>query len=752
MSRLLKLFNHPRTGRFLVTLLLSLGLSQICCAAFFPAAGGLHLLWWCGGFALLFTAWNALRFRFKGLVLFFGVLGLIALGVLAKAGPVYRLMEACKAFVFLGTGWVEILHLYAGVLTPLFCFLLTLTAWGASADESGFSAALFALAASVILFLVSPMEQMLWWALPAFAGVALQLSRQKRFTIAALPLAAALVAAAFLLTPSAPPTVKPLEEMAKSIRTAIEDHLLFTQQRTSFSLKTEGYQPLDTRLGGKPRPSAAEVMEVETAESILLRGKTYDFYTGISWEDSLSAKRYLYHSLYSKDLRTELFGLERPMTGTAQLPLKQVEVEMIAEGTTTLFAPARTREMQLYGDRAVLYFNTAGELFLTRNTLPSERYTLSYLPLHSGHSNTAMLVSACAELPDPYYDTVRSQYLALPDHIQQEIFDIAANAVSENATPYAKALQLQAFLKSNYEYSLDVETPPENVDFTAYFLLGEKKGYCTYFATAMTVLCRINDIPARFVTGYLAQPDENGIAHVQGKNAHAWTEIYLKGFGWLPIDATGSGDLPEGEDPQQQPPHSTPSPTSTPTPTLPPAQSSTPTPSPTQAPTESPATPPPGQTSPSPSPDPSSAPNQTPAPQSAPEERDDRGNGASWLWLILLTVIVLVVLRWHFTRPQVRAARKPQDAARIYYRAMERMLRQRKLERAPQETLHGFAQRSFDAGFGGAAQAIAAYAAHLYGNKQLDPFIIQEQYLALYRASKWLGKAIFTLQCMFGKG
>ena len=113
---------------------------------------------------------------------------------------------------------------------------------------------------------------------------------------------------------------------------------------------------------------------------------------------------------------------------------------------------------------------------------------------------------------------------------------------------------------------------------------------------------------------------------------------------------------------------------------------------------------------------------------------------------------MLVVLRWHLTRPQVRASRKPQDAARIYYRAMERMLRQRKLERAPQETLHGFAQRCFDAGFGGAAQAVAAYAAHLYGNKQLDPLIIREQYLALYQASKWHRKAIFTLQCMFGRG
>ncbi|MBR6809657.1 MAG: transglutaminase domain-containing protein [Clostridia bacterium] len=752
MSRLHEYLNSDRFAEFLVSFLTSAGLASICCAGFFPAPNIAGIYLWCALFSLLISLYRSWHFRLKGLAVLVLAVGMGLAGAFLQWGPVHSCIEAVKAFVYMKSGFTDVLTIYADRILPVLCLVFTFICASAAADDSGFSAGILVTGGCILISLMLPKPQLLLYALPAFAGLVLQLTRYRRSAAIAVPLALLLAFIAYAVTPQETSPVQPFDQTAQKIQQLLEDHLMFTGERTSFSLATDGYMPLEVRLGGKPELSQRSVMTVKTDETVLLRGKTYDFYTGISWEDSLSAKRYLYHSLYSRDLRTELFGLERPLTGTAQLPLKQVEVEMIAEGTTTLFAPARTREMQLYSDRAVLYFNTACELFLTRNTLPSERYTLSYLPLHSGHSNTAQLISACAELPDPYYETVRSQYLALPDHIQQEIFDIAADAVYENATPYAKALQLQDFLKSNYEYSLDVDTPPENVDFTAYFLLGEKKGYCTYFATAMTVLCRINDIPARFVTGYLAQPDENGVAHVQGKNAHAWTEIYLKGFGWLPIDATGSGDLPEGEDPQQQPPHSTPSPESTPTPTLPPAQSSTPTPSPTQTPTESPATPPPGQTSPSPSPDPSSAPNQTPAPQSAPEDRDDRGNGASWLWLILLAVIVLVVLRWHLTRPQVRASRKPQDAARIYYRAMERMLRQRKLERAPQETLHGFAQRCFDAGFGGAAQAIAVYAAHLYGNKQLDPLIIREQYLALYQAAKWHRKAIFTLQCMFGRG
>lgn len=77
-----------------------------------------------------------------------------------------------------------------------------------------------------------------------------------------------------------------------------------------------------------------------------------------------------------------------------------------------------------------------------------------------------------------------------------------------------------------------------SVDFVSSFLLDTRKGYCTYFATAMTVMCRISGIPARYVEGFVADPDMNGRAWVTGKQGHAWTEVYLAGFGWLTFDST----------------------------------------------------------------------------------------------------------------------------------------------------------------------------------------------------------------------
>ena len=108
--------------------------------------------------------------------------------------------------------------------------------------------------------------------------------------------------------------------------------------------------------------------------------------------------------------------------------------------------------------------------------------------------------------------------------------------IADAATPYEQACAILRHLQRYYRYTLSPVTPPENQDFVTYFLYVGKEGYCTYFASAMTVLCRMAGLPARYVEGFLAQPDSSGFAYVTGQNAHAWTEAYFEGFGWVPFD------------------------------------------------------------------------------------------------------------------------------------------------------------------------------------------------------------------------
>lgn len=92
-------------------------------------------------------------------------------------------------------------------------------------------------------------------------------------------------------------------------------------------------------------------------------------------------------------------------------------------------------------------------------------------------------------------------------------------------------------------YTLTPGDPPEEEDFVAFFL-EDGRGYCVYFASAMTVLARCAGLPARYVTGFALHQQANRLsdqAYVATRlSAHAWTEIYIHGLGWLTFDPSGT--------------------------------------------------------------------------------------------------------------------------------------------------------------------------------------------------------------------
>ncbi len=105
--------------------------------------------------------------------------------------------------------------------------------------------------------------------------------------------------------------------------------------------------------------------------------------------------------------------------------------------------------------------------------------------------------------------------------------------------------EVQKMLWGENEYSLDLLEVPEGEDSVEFFLFDQHKGYCTHFATAATLLFRANDIPARFVSGYLVMPSDfkrNGdgtwTASVSDERAHAWTEILYDNVGFCPVETT----------------------------------------------------------------------------------------------------------------------------------------------------------------------------------------------------------------------
>lgn len=80
--------------------------------------------------------------------------------------------------------------------------------------------------------------------------------------------------------------------------------------------------------------------------------------------------------------------------------------------------------------------------------------------------------------------------------------------------------------------------------------LAERRGYCTHYATAFTVLARLLGVPARVAMGY--QPEgpvsADGSYEVTMRQLHAWSEVWLDGIGWIGVDVTpAAGDAGDDE-------------------------------------------------------------------------------------------------------------------------------------------------------------------------------------------------------------
>jgi len=72
-----------------------------------------------------------------------------------------------------------------------------------------------------------------------------------------------------------------------------------------------------------------------------------------------------------------------------------------------------------------------------------------------------------------------------------------------------------------------------------------KRGNCTDFHALFIGLCRASGIPARFSIGFPI-PAKRGEGEVGGY--HCWAEFYLKGYGWVPVDASEAAKNPDKRD------------------------------------------------------------------------------------------------------------------------------------------------------------------------------------------------------------
>lgn len=157
-------------------------------------------------------------------------------------------------------------------------------------------------------------------------------------------------------------------------------------------------------------------------------------------------------------------------------------------------------------------------------------------------------------IENDYRDFVYENYLQIPDNkdideIRSEFADILDSAHGSDAQSQIAVLtELRNKVSSMAQYSLNPGRTPATRDFVNYFLLENHKGYCTHYATSGVVLARMAGIPARYATGYVIVGDDfnestqnsdgSYTITLKDNRSHAWIEVYLANYGWVPFEFT----------------------------------------------------------------------------------------------------------------------------------------------------------------------------------------------------------------------
>ena len=114
-----------------------------------------------------------------------------------------------------------------------------------------------------------------------------------------------------------------------------------------------------------------------------------------------------------------------------------------------------------------------------------------------------------------------------------------ANANADTGRLIAAALQ--RLKTGGYIYTLEPGVV-DSIHTADDFWFDSKQGFCEHIASAFAVLMRGMGVPARIVTGYQGG-DRNSVDNywtVRNSDAHAWTEVWIAGQGWIRVDPTGA--------------------------------------------------------------------------------------------------------------------------------------------------------------------------------------------------------------------
>jgi transglutaminase-like putative cysteine protease len=126
--------------------------------------------------------------------------------------------------------------------------------------------------------------------------------------------------------------------------------------------------------------------------------------------------------------------------------------------------------------------------------------------------------------------------------LDARIRELSAQVTAGQTTDLGKARAIYDYVVATMSYNKD-GTGWGNGDI--HWACDRRRGNCTDFHALFTGLARAAGIPAKFEIGFPIPP-QRGEGKIGGY--HCWSEFYLDGYGWVPVDASEAWKHPEKRD------------------------------------------------------------------------------------------------------------------------------------------------------------------------------------------------------------
>lgn len=319
------------------------------------------------------------------------------------------------------------------------------------------------------------------------------------------------------------------EKLDSKISNSITNGNVTTIKSDRYGLSYSGYNDSEKKLGGRIILNDELAFKVKADSNYYLKGNVKDKYTGDHWtlEEENRAPYQLKMGIINDTINKYPY-----------LSNNKKSITIVPEYLKSMTAFTPNYVIDVNSSNLSFYYNYETQTFTSSKNVQKE-YEVDFID--NSLVEQDIIKSKGNKIDNSYHEDIQ-KYRRIPDTITERTKDLVSSITKGATSDYEKIERIKKYLKDNYEYSLAVSDVPEGYDFVDYFLFEEKKGYCVYFATASTIMCRIAGVSARYVEGFKMPPNPrvDGFYYVTNKDAHAWSEVLLdyEKRSWITLETT----------------------------------------------------------------------------------------------------------------------------------------------------------------------------------------------------------------------